>query len=212
LQFDLETLPPQNRYKLMSSTIVPRPIAWAVTQDEAGRTNAAPFSFFNMFSSTPPVIALGISRRPNGAEKDTWINIRRSKEFVVNLVSEELTGAMSISAIDFAQEVSEIEEAGLKTMPSLKVKPPRIALSPVALECEMTQGIDLAEGNTLVIGKVLAMHIDDELILDKDRCHVDTRRLTLIGRMENPDGYVHTREHFKWPRINRQEWEGGRRE
>ncbi len=207
MQFDFATLTANQRYKLLSSTVVPRPIAWVVTINAEGLVNAAPFSFFNIFGSNPPVVVLGLARKAGGVDKDTGGNIRRSGQFVVNLVSEELIDAMSISAIDFGPTVSEPEEAGLALLPSLKVAPPRIAQSPVTLECEVMHYLDTSDTSSLVVGRVLAMHIADHLVLDPEQCHIDTRRLNLIGRMENPAGYVRTNDQFIWPRVTREEWE-----
>src|SRR4051812_37022135 len=133
--FDFEKLSSQEHYKLLISTVVPRPIAWVVTQDPNGLLNAAPFSFFNVLSGDPPLIAIGIGGREPGDAKDTGGNIRRNQQFVVNLVSYAAAEAMNVTAIEFPADVDEIATAGLRTLPSVRVKPPRIAESPVALEC-----------------------------------------------------------------------------
>src|SRR5215475_14619517 len=132
--FDIAGLSGSERYKLLVATITPRPIAWVVSQNAAGRLNAAPFSFFNAFSGEPPVVGIGVSSHEPGRPKDTRRNIRETGEFVVNLVSEEAAGAMTITAIEFEAGVDELAQAGLKTLPSVRVKPPRIAISPVAME------------------------------------------------------------------------------
>jgi flavin reductase (DIM6/NTAB) family NADH-FMN oxidoreductase RutF len=133
--FDFEKLAPQDCYKLVVSSVVPRPIAWVVTQDEAGTVNAAPYSFFNAFSDDPVVVGFGAGPRGPGVLKDTADNIRRTGEFVVNLVPESAIHGMNTTAIDFPPGVDELAEAGLTKAPSAKIKPPRIAESPVALEC-----------------------------------------------------------------------------
>src|SRR5262245_8538068 len=133
--FDFATLNPSVCYKLLVSTIVPRPIGWVVSQDRDGALNAAPYSFFNALSADPPVVGIGIGSRSSGHGKDTRTNIIETGEFVVNLVSEETAGAMNVTAIEFEPEVDELGEAGLTVCPSLRVKPPRIAESPVAIEC-----------------------------------------------------------------------------
>src|SRR6202047_734771 len=131
MHFDLAAIPQSDAYKLLVSTVVPRPIALATTVDREGRVNAAPFSFFNAVSSVPPVVVLGISPGdPNSTGngyKDTERNIRDSGEFVVNLVDEALAERMNICAVDFPSAVGELEPAKLNAVPSVGVKPPRIA-------------------------------------------------------------------------------------
>jgi flavin reductase (DIM6/NTAB) family NADH-FMN oxidoreductase RutF len=204
--FDFETLSPQECYKLMTATIVPRPIAWVVTQDAQGRRNAAPFSFFNAFANEPPIVVIGVGGRSDGSEKDTATNIRTSGEFVVNLVSAANGEAMNITAIDFPPGVDELAEAGLTTIPSTKVKPPRIAESPVAFECTRFTTLELGHDRALVIGRVLAMHIRDDAVRNAEKCYVDTPALDLLGRMHGAGGYIHTRDIFQIPRIDVKDW------
>ena len=204
--FDFATLSAQDRYKLLVSTIVPRPIAWVVTQDPAGVLNAAPYSFFNAFANEPPIVVIGIGARAEGDIKDTGGNIRRTGQFVVNLVAEENAPAMNVTAIEFGPEVDELREAGLHTLPSTKVAPPRIAESPVAFECELMQAIDLTESRSLVIGRVLAMHVRDDAVLDPARCHIDTPRLNLVGRMHGRGTYARTGDTFELPRVTAEDW------
>jgi len=204
--FDFETLAPTIRYKLMVSTIAPRPIAWVVSQDARGALNAAPFSFFNAFSSDPPVVGIGIGRRTSGRAKDTGANIRQTGEFVVNLVSEETASAMNVTAIEFESEVDELVEAGLTTIPSVHVKPPRIAESPVALECALLQFVELAPNSGIALGRVLAMHVRDEVVLDREAGYVNTPALKLIGRMHGTGWYARTSDLFDLPRIPVKAW------
>ena len=189
--FDFASLAPADRYKLMTATIVPRPIAWVVSQDAAGRTNAAPFSFFNAFSNDPPVVCLGIggSHAP-GSVKDSAANIRATGQFVVCLVPYDLVDPMHVTALEFPPEVDELAEAGLRTLPSTHVRPPRIEGSPVAFECERTVTLELGPDRGIVVGRVLAMHVRDDAVLDRERCHVDTPGLDLVGRMHGGGGYV----------------------
>ncbi len=205
--FDFETLPVADRYKLVVSTVVPRPVAWVVSQDEAGVLNAAPYSFFNALTDDPVVIAIGVGPRPGGAGKDTLSNIRATGQFVVNLVSRSNLEAMNITAIDFPPEVDELKEAGLTTLPSHKVKPPRIAESPVALECETFQLIPVGH-HTIVLGKVLAMHIADEAMLDAEKRYVDTPKLDLVGRMHGRGWYMLNDTRTEVPRIALKDWKG----
>jgi len=204
--FDFATIPPRERYKLLVSTIVPRPIAWIVSQDPNGQLNAAPFSFFNAFAGDPPVVGIGISSHEPGRPKDTRRNIRATRQFVVNLVSEDMARAMNITAIEFEAGVNELAEAGLATAPSLHVRPPRIAESPVSMECELMQIVELGTESGLVLGRVVAMHVRDEAVLDPARHYVDTPGLRLIGRMHGSGWYARTSDLFEMPRIPRASW------
>src|SRR5438045_4996188 len=151
MHFDLRQIPATDAYKLLVSTVVPRPIALATTVDGAGHVNAAPFSFFNAVSSLPPVVVLGIS--PGAASedgyKDTERNIRDSGEFVVNLVDEALAERMNICAVDFPTGMGELDQAGLTAVASAEVKPPRIAEAPVSFECKRITGLSLGSSSTL---------------------------------------------------------------
>jgi len=204
--FDFAAIPARERYKLLLSVVVPRPIAWVVTQDEHGRLNAAPFSFFNAFASDPPVIGVGVGSHDIGRPKDTRRNIRDTKQFVVNLVSEEMAEAMNITAIDFEHGISELIHAGLQTAPSVHVKPPRIAASPAAMECELMQIVDLGAESALVLGRVLAVHVREEFVIDAAKHYIDTPNLKLIGRMHGSGWYAKTSDLFQMARISLAEW------
>jgi hypothetical protein len=204
--FDFADLSAQDRYKLMVSTIVPRPIAWVVTQDAQGSVNAAPYSFFNAFSNDPPILILGIGGNPSGGEKDTAANIRATRQFVVNLVSVALGEAMNITAIEFPHGVDELYQAGLTTLPSTHIAPPRIAESPVAFECERFQTIEIGDDRSLVLGRVLAMHVRDDAVINPSRCYIDTPKLDLLGRMHGGGGYTTTRDIVQIPRIRAEDW------
>ncbi len=206
--FDFATISAENAYKLLVSTVVPRPIAWVTTQDTDGTLNAAPFSFFNAISGNPPVVVIGIGGREPGDIKDTGGNIRRTGEFVVNLVSNQLAEQMNITAIDFPKQVNELAEARLTTLPSARVKPPRIAESPVSIECERLVIVEVGVDRAVVLGKVLAIHIADAFVLDTARCYVDTPALELIGRMHGRGWYARTTDRFDMPRIDVKDWPG----
>ncbi len=206
--FDFEKLPPRERYKLLVSTITPRPIAWIVSQNVHGRLNAAPFSFFNAFAGDPPVVGIGIGSHKPGRAKDTRANIRETRQFVLNLVSQEVADRMNITAIEFPPEIDELQQAGLTTCASVYVKPPRIAGSPVSLECELMQIVELGNENGLVLARVLAMHVCDESVLDAQRNYIDTPSLHLIGRMHGSGWYARTTDLFDMPRIPLKDWNG----
>jgi len=204
--FDLATISPSVCYKLLVSTVTPRPIAWVVSQDAHGLLNAAPFSFFNALSADPPVIGIGVGRHSSGRSKDTRTNIVETREFVVNLVSEATASSMNVTAIEFAPDVNELLEAGLTTAASARVKPPRIAESPVALECTLLQMIDLGPANGIVLGRVVAIHIRDEAVLDASKGYINTAALQLIGRMHGTGWYARTSDLFEMPRIPVGDW------
>jgi flavin reductase (DIM6/NTAB) family NADH-FMN oxidoreductase RutF len=202
MEFDFSTLSATDAYKLVVSSVVPRPIAWVVTQDEAGRVNAAPFSFFNALSGHPPLLAFGVGARDNGEPKDTTVNIRQTGQFVINMVSEAMVNPMVLTATDFDAGINELRQAGLSTLPSTHIKPPRIAQSPVAFECETFQTITLPGERDLIVGRILSMHIDDDKMLDAARHYVDTPALNLIGRMHGGGWYTRTGDQFEVPRMS----------
>lgn len=204
--FDLQNVTNENVYKLLVATIGPRPVAWVTTQDVDGTVNAAPFSFFNAMSGNPPVVAFGIGGRGPGDVKDTGGNIRRTGQFVVNLCSYALAEPMNVTAIDFPKGVDELKEAGLTTAPSTHVKVPRIAEAPVAMECERLVIVDVGIDRAVVLGKVVAFHIQDDCVLDKDRCYIDTPKLDLIGRLHGAGWYSRVTDRFELPRISVEEW------
>ncbi len=198
--FDMQALEGKNTYKLMGSVVLPRPIAWVVTQSEEGAWNAAPFSFFNCLSGDPPVVALGIGHYGE-EKKDSLRNIERTGEFVINLVPATLIDQMNITATEYPAEIDELREAGLSTLPSEKVRPGRIAGSPVALECRLWKKIDIDGKRIIVLARVEGLHVDDAAVIDADKCYIDGNKLDLVGRMHGAGWYSHTRDSFVLPRI-----------
>lgn len=198
MEFDLNGEHAKFTYRLLAGVVVPRPIAWVTTIDESGSVNAAPFSFFNVMGTSPPIVAFAPGDRAPGIPKDTARNIRRSGEFVVNLVDEENAEAMNLTSSEIPGGESEIELAGLSTLPSTVVKPPRIAESPVAIECEEWSTLEIGR-NRLVIGLVKRLHVRDG-ILDPDSLLVQKEAYQPIGRMEVPAGYCRTRDRFDMER------------
>lgn len=203
--FDFETLPAKERYKLLVSTVVPRPIAWVVSQDAAGQVNAAPYSFFNAFGDDPAVVAIGCGPRAPGVPKDTLANIKATGQFVVCLVPQEQMESMVVTAADFPAGTDEVAIAGLTRLASTKVAPPRIAESPVAMECETFQLVE-AGRHTIVIGKVLAMHVRDDAVANAEKHYIDTPRLGLVGRMHGSGWYVRTTDRVEVPRYTAEQW------
>lgn len=201
MKFDLDHVDPAVAYKLLAATVMPRPIAWVVTQDKDGKLNAAPYSFFNVMGANPPTVAIGILADPVRGFKDTARNILDTGEFVVNLVSEGLVSEMNITSIDAPMGVDELELAGLATVPSSHIRPPRIAGSPVAFECVTHTIVETGQCQVVVIGRVLAVYIDDRFVLNAARGHIDTPALNLIARSYGST-YVRSRDTFEVQRPN----------
>jgi flavin reductase (DIM6/NTAB) family NADH-FMN oxidoreductase RutF len=199
MRWDLDRVETSIAYKLLAATVMPRPIAWVVTKDTQGRVNAAPFSFFNVMGAAPPTVALGMLIDPERGLKDSARNIIDTGEFVVNLVPERLVTAANITAINAPRGVDELALAGLATTASVHIKPPRITDSPVAFECRTHTTVETGPGQLVVIGQVIAVHIDDRFILDAERAHIDTPALDLVARSYGAD-YVRSHDTFQLAR------------
>lgn len=208
MHFDVASLDGGLCYKLMTSLVVPRPIAWLVTNNGTGGQNAAPFSFFNCFSGDPPVLCIGIGR-PADRRKDSLANIERDGEFVVNMVPEELAERMNVTATDFPPDWDELSVAGLETVPCEKVSVPRIAASPAAFECRLRELVPVGHGsgNMIVIADVVGIHVRDDAITNLERCHVDGSKLGIVGRMQSPGRYVRTRDTFDMRQLGFAQWQ-----
>lgn len=198
MEFDFETVELAHRRKLLNSTIVPRPIAWIVSMSDEGALNAAPFSFFNLICTDPPLVCVSLTPGAGGKVKDTTRNVRARGEFVVNLVNYANREAMNITATEFPPDVNELEMAGLGTVASKRVAPPRIVGCPASYECRVEKIVDM--GTTLVIGRVVHMHLDDALISDHEKLYLDTPRMDLIARMHGRGWYSRTTDLFDMPR------------
>lgn len=181
LSFVPEAMTPRDAYRLLVSSVVPRPIGWAATVGADGSVNLAPFSFFNAVGGPAPHIMISVSRRA-GAIKDTLRNIEETGELVLNIVDERLARQMNITSGDWAYGDSEFERAGLAHAPSVNVRPPRVSDAPVALEAKVTQLVPV-EGTsyTLIIGRVVRFHIRADLIRDDGT--VDPERLRPVARL-----------------------------
>jgi len=168
-------------YSFLNAIIVPRPIAFITTQGKNGIVNAAPFSYFNAVCSQPTILSISIERR-KGHRKDTAINIFSTKEFVVNMCSVHLAKAVSQASKDFPPEVSEIDLTGLSLVPSQKILVPRIANSPIQMECRLKQSIEI-EGSLcdLILGEVLKIHVHKTILNDKG--HIDFEKLNPLARL-----------------------------
>src|SRR5882724_12120476 len=150
--FPLRDLSPHDRYKLLCGVVVPRPIALVTTLDANGAVNAAPFSFFNVFSEDPPIVVLGLQHKADRSPKDTTRNIHRDGEFVIHMVDEPLASAMNDCAVDFPSGESEVAAAGLATLPSVDVRVPRLSAAPFALECKRSVSLAFGPGREMLVG------------------------------------------------------------
>jgi len=183
-------------YKLLIGSVVPRPIAFVSTVSPEGAFNVAPFSFFTVASANPPVLVFNVGRRSNpNPRKDTLRNITTAREFVVNVVSEEIGQKMNLCAGDYPPEVDEFQVSGLTPIPSDLVKAPRVAESHINMECRLLYTIELSAlttGGNLVLGEVIRFHIDDAYFNDY---RIDPDKLQAIGRMAG-NSYTRTLDRF----------------
>ncbi len=210
MYFDLENGPHSTTYKLLIGLIAPRPIALVTSMDEEGRLNAAPFSAFNYLGTDPPIVAIGVANRPNAefVPKDTARNIRRTGEFVVNIVTEDLAQQMNVCAVDFPTGTSELEMAGLTTTPSQSIQTPRIAEAHAALECVEHTTLEIGRSR-IILGRVVAAYVEDKYV-DPAGPYIKAEELHAIGRMNGLGKYVRTRDAFlTLPRQTIDQWTKG---
>jgi flavin reductase (DIM6/NTAB) family NADH-FMN oxidoreductase RutF len=196
LSIDPHSITVQKLHQLLLGSIGPRPIAFASTIDENGVTNLAPFSFFNVFSANPPILVFSPARsgRTN-TSKDTYNNVKKIPEVVINVVNFPIVHQMSLASSPYPPEVSEFEKSGLTPIASEKIRPPRVAESPVQFECKVNQVIELGnEGGAgnLIICEVIQMHID-ESVLDNNGL-IDQFKIDLVSRMGG-NWYCHANEN-----------------
>ena len=211
MHIELETAKARQTYNLLIGLVAPRPIAWVTSMDEDGVLNAAPFSAYNYLCTDPPIIGMGVMDRPGGGfvPKDTARNIRRTGEWVVNVVTEDLLHPMNICATDFPAGVNELEMAGLTTTASNVVKVPRIAEAHAALECREFTTMEIGKSR-IILGRVVSVFVEDRFM--DAAGHVLAKDLHAIGRMNGLGNYVKTNGAFvEEPRIPYEEWEKGRR-
>ena len=183
--FDPETLETRDLHKLLLSAVAPRPIAFASTIDSKGNVNLSPFSYFNVFSSNPPILIFSPSRRVrDNTTKHTLQNADDTREVVINMVDYSIVEQMSKSSNEYAKGVNEFTETGLTEVSSLKVKPPRVLESPVSFECVVDNIISLGENGgagQLVIAKVVHIHVNSEMLDSNDL--IDPTKLDLVARL-----------------------------
>jgi flavin reductase (DIM6/NTAB) family NADH-FMN oxidoreductase RutF len=188
----------RDRHHLMTSTIVPRPIAWVMSRSGEGRLNLAPFSFFNGVSAKPPLISISVSARRGGELKDTRRNLEQTKEFVVHVVDEPHAHQMVETSGVYPPDTSEVDLVGLKTVPCEIVGVPRLADAGVAMECRLVDVYEPPGGAVgLLIGEILAWHVREGLLVHKEGepPRVDVHKLRPLARLGGTE-YAPVREVF----------------
>ena len=177
MQFDPQELEQKAIYKLLSGIVIPRPIGWVSSISEDGIVNLAPFSFFNAVGDDPPHVMFSVGRSAK-ANQDTVTNVLTTKQFVVNMVTEELVEQMNMTAQAIPSHESEFEFAKLTPIPSFKVKPPRVKESPISMECELVHHYTLENnkfgGSTILIGRIVLFHIDEQMMLEDFKINMET--------------------------------------
>jgi flavin reductase (DIM6/NTAB) family NADH-FMN oxidoreductase RutF len=200
MQIDVKQASRLEVYQALIRVVTPRPIAWVSSVDGRGRVNLAPFSFFNAFGSNPPVVVFSPVVKRDGGLKDTLRNVQETGQFVLSAAVEALAEQVNRTSQELPHGESEAEAAGLRLVPSVLVRPPRVADSPVHLECRVLQIVPIGAGPgaaNLVIGEVLMFHID-EAVLD-DRGQIDPRKLCTIARLGG-DFYCRSTDLFEMRR------------
>lgn len=211
MNYDIERTPATQVYKLLVGLVTPRPIALITSLDENGVLNAAPFSAYNYLCTDPPIVGIGVTNRPDQrfVPKDTARNIRRTGEFVVNVVTEDIAEKMNLCATDFPPDMSEVDVARFTTTSSQFVKPPRLAEAHAALECREYTTMEIGRSR-IILGRVVAIYVEDRY-LDPVGPYVRAEDLHTIGRMNGLGNYVRTRDSFMTiPRISYEEWKNGK--
>jgi len=194
--FDLTDTGSREAYKLLSGLVVPRPIGWIGTRRSDGSNNLAPFSFFNVISSNPPMVVFSAGSHRD-RPKDSAALAEITGEFSVNIVSEDVVGAMSVTSGSFTAEDDEFAIAGLTPVQGSRIDAPLVGESPANLECRVDRIVDLGEdaGTRLVVGDVLVVHVEDAVL---DGTRIDHEALRAVGRMAG-NAYVTTRDRFEIP-------------
>lgn len=205
--FETDRIPASSAYKLLTGLVAPRPIALITSMNEEGSLNAAPFSAYNYLCTDPPIVAIGVTDRSDQRHvpKDTARNIRRTGQFVVNVVTEDIAQQMNICAVDFPAEIDELQIAGFETTPSQVVKVPRIAQAHAALECVEHTTLEIGRSR-IILGRVVAFFVEDQFI-DPTGPYIKADELHSVGRMNGLGNYVRTRDAFvNIPRISYKDW------
>ena len=199
MKFDPANLNRKEAHELLVGAILPRPIAFVSTVGPDGVFNLAPFSYFTALSVQPAIVGFSIGPKTGGGKKDTLVNVLHTKDFVINIVSEALAKAMNQASGEYPSNIDEFKVTGLNPLPSDLVKSPRIAESPVNLECRLRQILEFGEDlrvSSFIIGDVLRVHVRDELL---DGGVIKAPRLKAIGRL-GEDFYCRTMDIFEMKR------------
>lgn len=200
---DFTNLPPRDAYAWMIGTIMPRPVAWVSTISPGGKTNLAPFSFFQGVTANPPTLMFVPVNTREGTKKDTVRNIEQVPEFVVNLVPFALAEAMNATAALLPYGESEFEAFGIASVPSDRVRPPRVAAAPVAFECTLDRVVHIGEGPlaaNVMFGRIQVAHVSDAVLDERGRPDAD--KLDLVGRMGG-ESFTRTTQRFALRRPDR---------
>jgi flavin reductase (DIM6/NTAB) family NADH-FMN oxidoreductase RutF len=183
MRIDPAELGAEKIYRLMTGIVVPRPIAWVTSLSRSGVLNLAPFSAFTFVSQKPPMLAISVGRKA-GVYKDTAHNILDTQEYVIHIADTPLMEVLHESSAEHPPEVSEVEQLGLETVPSERIKVPRLAAPPVAMECKFHQCLEFGEARSrLIVGEVVMLHIRDGLV---NNGKVETAALDPIARIAGP--------------------------
>lgn len=197
--FELADLTTKDVYKLLSGSVVPRPIAWVSTVSREGVRNLAPFSFFTVASWNPPTLCFSVGPGVNesrAGQKDTLVNIRETGQFVVNVVTYPLAEQMHRSSANYAPEVDEFEAVGVTPLESKRVSAPRVREAPIQMECELDRIIEVG-ANHLILGRLVCYHIEDDYYLGNYK--VNTEKLQPVGRLAG--NYAKTETFFELPKV-----------
>jgi len=180
----MSDLSPIQTYATMTQTVIPRPVAWVLSQNESGSYNLAPFSYFNALSSDPPMIMLSIGREPDGSIKDTHINIEARKHFIVHIAHREMAEPMTLSSASMAPEVSEVDELGLKLADMPGSELPRLADCRIAYACEFSE-IKMIKTQAIVFAELKHLYLDDAVVGSdaKGRLAVKADAADPLGRL-----------------------------
>lgn len=197
LAFDFAELTPKERYKLLIGTVIPRPIALITTLSQDGTPNAGSFSFFNVLTHDPAIMAVGIEHKPDGTPKDTAANILATGQFTVHISDHALVDQMEICSIKFPADVDELALAGLDTAPGQMVRSPRILAAPAAFECHLVQTVPVSPARTIVLGEVKRMFVRQTLV-DPETYHVDQIGIDAVGRL---GGHLYARQIDQFERV-----------
>ncbi len=203
--FDFAKLSERERYKILIGTVIPRPIALVTTVNKDGQPNAGPFSFFNVLTHDPAIVAIGVENYSDMRFKDTARNIRETGEFTVHICDNALVEQMEVCAIKFGPEVDEMEEAGLATAPGQMVKSPRILAAPAALECRRHTTLQVGPAREIILGEVVGVFVRSDAV-NASNLHIDQQLMDAVGRMGGHT-YTRTRDQFDIKTLTPQEWE-----